>query len=74
MAPGERAPLVKNVSAFTTNYGHWVPPGVNILEWRVGSLNNGGETLHLDPPGPTSDLGVVQLVREDRVNYDDASA
>lgn len=73
MAPGERVLLVKNVSAFTTNYGNVVPHGVNILEWRVGSLNNGGETLQLDRPGPTNDLGVVQLVREDRVNYDDAS-
>ncbi len=73
MAPGERVLLVKNVQIFTANYGGLVFDGVKILEWSAGSLDNGGETLQLDRPGPTNDLGVVEYVREDRVKYDDAS-
>lgn len=73
MSPGERLLLVKNVPAFTSNYGDLVPQGVKILQWTAGSLDNGGETLQLDRPGPANDLGIVQYVREDRVKYDDAS-
>jgi hypothetical protein len=73
MAPGERLLLVKNIPAFSTNYGNLVPQGVKVFEWSSGSLDNGGESLQLDRPGPTNDLGLVQYVRVDRVNYDDAS-
>ncbi|MCL5096827.1 MAG: lamin tail domain-containing protein [Candidatus Omnitrophica bacterium] len=70
MRSGERILLVKDIAAFTVSYGGLVPSGVRILEWNAGSLDNRGETLQLDRPGPTNDLGVVQYVREDRVNYD----
>jgi hypothetical protein len=48
------------------------PAETKILEWNAGSLDNGGETLQLDRPGPADALGIVQYIREDRVNYDDA--
>jgi hypothetical protein len=34
-------------------------------------LDNGGETLQLDRPGPVDADNVQQYVRQDRVNYDD---
>jgi hypothetical protein len=46
---------------------------VKIFEWTTGSLDNGGETLQLDRPGPLNSSNVLQYVRVDRVNYDDAS-
>jgi hypothetical protein len=73
LAPGERLLLVKRIAAFAPVFGTLVPQGTQILERTSGSLDNGGETLQLDRPGPTNSLGVVQYVREDRVNYDDAA-
>jgi hypothetical protein len=72
MAAGERIVITKNKTLFNSTYGTLVPAGTKILEWGIGSLNNGGETLQLDRPGATDALNVVQYVREDRVNYDDA--
>jgi hypothetical protein len=63
--------LVKSLPLFSANFGGLVPEGVRVFEWSAGSLNNGGETLQLDRPGPTNSLGAVQYVRVDRVNYDD---
>ena len=71
--PGQRAVLTKNLVRFTTSFGAISAPATPVFEWGTGSLNNGGETLQLDKPGGVDGLNVLQYVRVDRVNFDDAS-
>jgi hypothetical protein len=73
MAPGERVILTKNITIFNTVFGASVPAGTKVFEWITGSLSNSGENLQLDRPGAVDGLNVLQYVRQDRVNYDDAA-
>lgn len=73
LAPGQRAILTKNLVRFTASFGALLAPGTPVFEWGTGSLNNGGETLQLDKPGGVDGLNILQYVRVDRVNFDDAS-
>ena len=41
-----------------------------VLEWANGKLNNGGETVELERPGPLNKWGTPTFVRVDRVKYD----
>jgi hypothetical protein len=68
MASGEYLLLVKNLTAFNSEFTP--EPGVTILEWTTGSLDNGGEEPLLSMPGDL-DNGVRQYIRIDKVNYDD---
>ena len=73
MAAGERIVLTKNKTVFNSTYGALLPAGTKLFEWSIGSLDNGGETLQLDRPGAVDSSNVVQFVRVDRVNFDDAA-
>ncbi|HUT29503.1 MAG TPA: lamin tail domain-containing protein [Sedimentisphaerales bacterium] len=70
MANGERILLVKNLTAFSSEF---VAPGTTqIFEWGLdGSLSNGGEKIQLSMPGDVDGDGVRQYIRIDRVNYSD---
>jgi hypothetical protein len=63
--------IVKDAILFSMAYPD-VPEGTAILEWRIGSLSNGGERIDLSMPGDVNGLGERQYIRVDRVNYDDA--
>ena len=73
MAPGERVVITKNKTVFNSSFGASVPGGTKVFEWITGGLSNAGETLQLDRPGPVDALNILQYVRQDRVNYDDAA-
>ncbi len=73
MLPGERIILTKNIPQFTTAYGALAPAGTRVYEWLTGGLANGGESLQLDRPGAVDALNVLQYVRQDRVNFEDAA-
>jgi hypothetical protein len=72
MADGERILLVKNLTAFSSEF---VAPGATqIFEWGPdGSLSNSGEKIQLSMPGDVDGSGVRQYIRIDRVNYSDGS-
>lgn len=72
LAPGERLILTRNAAQFTVEYGTLVPVGTQVFQWSTGGLDNGGETLQLDRPGPLDEQAVQTWVRQDRVNYSDA--
>lgn len=63
--------VVKNYTAFYSQFSP--PPGVQVLEWTDGGLNNEGEKLEISMPGDVNDLGILQYIRIDRVNYSDGS-
>lgn len=69
LAPGEKMLLIKNLTAFQSEFGS-IPSGLKYAVWSSGSLSNGGERLELLKPGDTAD-GVRYYIRVDRVNYDD---
>ena len=71
LGSGERVLLVNDAAAFAAEYAP--PAGVRVFQWTAGKLSNGGETVELSLPGDTNNLGVVQFVRVDRVDYDDAA-
>ena len=73
MAAGERVVLTKSLTQFYTTFGSILPAGTKVFEWISGSLSNAGETLQLDRPGPFDAANLLQYVRVDRVNYDDAA-
>ena len=73
MAPGERVVITKNLTLFNTVFGASVPAGTKVFEWITGGLSNGGETLQLDRPGGVDALNILQYVRVERVNYEDAA-
>ena len=71
MAPGEYVLLVRNLSAFESEFGA-VGGGVQVFEWSVGKLDNGGEKIQLSKPGDEVG-GTRYYIRIDRVNYSDGS-
>ncbi|MHC5075364.1 MAG: hypothetical protein ACYTFM_02900, partial [Planctomycetota bacterium] len=68
IAPGGRILLVKNLAAFTAEYG---TPSVPTFEWLEGRLSNAGEKINLLKPGEPELDGFVPYYRVDRVNYSD---
>ena len=73
MAPGQRVVLTRSLTAFNALFGAITPSGTRVFEWITGGLSNGGENLQLDRPGAVNADNIVQFVRVDRVNYDDAA-
>jgi len=71
MAAGEYLLLVKSKNAFNSRYSA-VPTGVQIFEWGLGRLDNGGENVELSKPGDEVE-GTRYYIRVDRVNYSDGS-
>jgi hypothetical protein len=71
IAAGEHILLVRNLTAFASEFGS-VPGGVQVFEWGVGKLDNGGEKVELSKPGDEVD-GERYYIRVDRVNYSDGS-
>ena len=69
MAADERILLVENRSAFELEFPG-VPDGVQIFEWQLGKLDNGGEKIQLSKPGDELE-GSRYYIRVDRVNYSD---
>ena len=68
IGPGERFMLTEDEALFRSLY----QPNdeLVVLEWTDGKLNNGGETVELERPGPRNKLGALTFVRVDRVKYD----
>jgi hypothetical protein len=71
MAADEYILLVGNRSAFDSEFPG-VPEGVQIFEWQLGRLDNGGEKIQLSKPGDEIE-GSRYYIRVDRVNYSDGS-
>jgi hypothetical protein len=71
MAAGEHILLVRNLSAFESEFGA-VVGGVQVFEWELGKLDNGSEKVELSKPGDEVD-GTRYYIRVDRVNYSDGS-
>jgi len=71
VAAGEHILLVRNLSAFESEFGT-VGGGIQVFEWGVGKLDNGGEKIQLSKPGDEVD-GERYYIRVDRVNYSDGS-
>ena len=70
IADGNCVLLVKDLTAFSSEFT--APAGVQIFEWGVGKLDNGGEKIELSMPGDVQDAE-RQYIRIDRVNYSDGS-
>jgi len=70
LAAGEYFLIIKDLAAFTTQYGS---PVCGYAEWTLGSLSNGGEKLEISMPGDVDGLGVRQYIRIDRVSYSDGA-
>ncbi|MDB4759568.1 lamin tail domain-containing protein, partial [Akkermansiaceae bacterium] len=68
LQPGERMLLVEDLAALDA---YNLDPSLKKFQWTSGRLNNGGETVQVDRPGPLKDDGSRSYVRVDRVNYDD---
>ncbi|MDA8979343.1 lamin tail domain-containing protein [bacterium] len=66
--PSQRIILSGNAGLFRSLYRP--EKELVILEWADGKLNNGGETVELERPGPLNKWGTPTFVRVDRVNYD----
>ncbi len=71
MAAGEYILLVRNLSAFESEFGA-VGGGVQVFEWELGRLDNGSEKIQLSKPGDEVE-GERYYIRVDRVNYSDGS-
>ena len=71
MTAGEYILLVRNVSAFESQFGA-VGGGVQVFEWELGKLDNGSEKIQLSKPGDEVE-GTRYYIRVDRVNYSDGS-
>jgi hypothetical protein len=69
IAPGQYLLLVKSTNAFNALYPA-VGAGVQIFEWGLGKLDNGGERVQLSKPGDQVE-DVRYYIRVDRVNYSD---
>jgi len=63
--------IVKKPEAFSWRYPD-VPANI-IFGPYDGRLNNAGESLELGMPGDVDNMGVLQYIRIDRVNYSDGS-
>jgi hypothetical protein len=55
VAAGEKVLLVKNQVAFTAEFGA-PAPGLQVFEWTLGSLSNGGEKPELQLPGDVDEF------------------
>lgn len=66
--PGQRVILSEDADLFRSLYRP--EEGLLILEWADGKLNNSGETVELERPGPLNKFGTPTFVRVDRVKYD----
>jgi hypothetical protein len=71
MAAGEYILLVRNLSAFESEFGA-AGGGVQVFEWQLGKLDNGSEKIQLSRPGDEVE-GKRYYIRVDRVNYSDGS-
>jgi len=69
---GGRVMVVRSLVDFTARYGA-IPPGVPILEFDSGALDNAGEKLEISMGGDVDSQGVRYYIRVDRVNYSDGS-
>jgi len=69
LGPGERILLVKDMAAFESQFSP--PPGIRVMAWTSGSLNNAGEKVELAKPGDVDGSGERRYIRVDRVNYGD---
>lgn len=65
--------LIKNATAFRSEFGLTSLDGVIYYEWLTGSLSNGGEKPEIQKPGDVDAVGVRQYIRIDRVSYDDSN-
>jgi len=68
LAPGERLLLVNNLAGLAE---YNIPADTQVIQWTSGRLNDGGETVQLERPGPLRTDGSRSYVRVDRVKYDD---
>jgi hypothetical protein len=66
--PSQRIILSENADLFRSLYRP--EEELVVLEWADGKLNNGGETVELERPGPLNKWGTPTFVRVDRVKYD----
>ncbi|MGK0188151.1 MAG: hypothetical protein ACI9R3_003943 [Verrucomicrobiales bacterium] len=71
MAPGEHILIVRNESAFRSEFT--VPDGARVFQWTAGGLKNGGEQIEFSSPGDVVGSGVRQWYRIDRVSYTDVT-
>jgi len=69
LAPGQYYLLIKDLAAFTAEYG---APVSSYAVWTLGSLSNGGEKVEISMPGDL-EFYVRQYIRIDRVSYSDGS-
>jgi hypothetical protein len=70
IAAGDYFLLIKDLTAFTDEYG--APTPGKYAVWTDGSLSNGGEKVEISLPGDEV-LGERQYIRVDRINYSDGS-
>ncbi len=73
IAAGQTILLIKNETAFKSEYGVNSLNGITWYEWIDGGLSNGGEKPELQMPGDVNAQGVRQYIRIDRVSYDDTA-
>lgn len=68
LQPGERMLVVEDLAKLGPyNFN----PSIKKFQWTSGRLNDGGEAVQLNRPGPSRGDGSRSYVRVDRVNYDD---
>jgi len=71
LEPGTRLVLVKDRALIESL--HAVRDAVQVFEWPMGSLDNGGEPLQLSKPGAADADGHQPWIAVDRVVYSDGS-
>jgi hypothetical protein len=71
MTAGEHVLIVRSLDAFASEFGA-IGDGIQVFEWELGRLDNGGEKIQLSKPGDEVD-GERYYIRVDRVNYSDGS-
>ena len=72
VAANEKFLLVKNLAAFTSEFG--VPDtSLKVFEWIDGSLSNGGEKPEIQLPGDVDEFLTRYYIRVDRVSYSDTA-
>ena len=67
LQPGERMLVVEDLAKLRS---YSFDPSIRKYQWSSGRLNDGGEAIQLNRPGPTRADGSRSYVRVDRVNYD----
>lgn len=73
MAPHSMILLIKNATAFKSEFGPDSLDGIAYFEWLSGSLSNGEEKPELQMPGDVNASGQRVYIRVDRVSYDDVA-